>query len=341
MTKNAYKIAKTKFYMFVEELIKRYGVYAPVAEEPTRFAKLSSPRDICILPNRTERSLKGIFFPPEERIYAWRRNNGGIEIRDLLKKGERKIVLGARGCDVRAIMILDRYMMDEFHDPYYMAERDAIIIGMTCEYPRDSCFCTAFGGMIPEIYDLWLTDIGEYYLVQVGSDEAGELISLGEFVLPSKEDIERAERKIRRIEEEIAKRSRINLCETKRCSQNIKRRAEHPMWEELGSICLCCGKCNFVCPTCHCFDIRDVVSMDGSHGERVRVWDSCHLYEYARTSAENFREGRDSRVRYRIYDKFVYPVMRYGTYACTGCGRCTDVCPAGIDIKEVLRGLIA
>ncbi len=341
MTKNVYKIAKEQINDFLQLLASEYELYAPTRDDVTRFSRVEDVRDVVILPHRTEVSVKSLIFPPEEVLFTWRRGREGYLIEDSLKSGNRKAFFGMRGCDIRALRVLDRYMLGEFEDPYYRARREAMIVGITCEYPRSSCFCTAFGGMKPENFDLWLTDIGEHYLVEAGSDEGLRLLSADIFSPAGREDVEMAFRKIRTVEDEISRKSRINLCETKKCSQSIKRRNEDPIWRELGKICLACGKCNFICPTCHCFDVVDVVNLSGNVGERVRVWDSCHLYEYAKTSAENFREERHARVRYRIYDKFVFPVMRYGMYACTGCGRCTDVCPAGIDIREVLRRLIS
>jgi ferredoxin len=35
--------------------------------------------------------------------------------------------------------------------------------------------------------------------------------------------------------------------------------------------------------------------------------------------------------------KFRYFVERFGQVACTGCGRCGRVCPAGIAISQVCR----
>ena len=334
------KIAKNKIGEFLKALMEEYVIYAPTENGVTKFERINDVSKICFLPNRTESSLKSIFFPQEEVFFKWRKD-GGYEIEDCLNGEEKKIIFGARGCDVRALKILDMYMSGEFSDPYYAIRRKGtIIIGITCDYPRDSCFCTAFGSMIPDEYDLWLTDIGSYYFVDVGSKKGKELLKEGFFEDATLEDERRKRRKIERVEYEVEKRTKISLCEIKRCSQEIKKKANDALWIELGEICVSCGRCNFICPTCHCFDVRDLTNLDGSKGERIRVWDSCHLYEYARTSAENFRRERHARVKYRIYDKFVFPVMRYGTYACTGCGRCTDACHAGINIRDVLRRLV-
>ena len=337
----AIKIAKNKIGDFLQWIMKNYVLYAPVENGVTKFEKIEDISQICFFPNRTEASLKPIFFPPEEKFFKWKKEVDGYTIEDYLNGREKKVIFGARGCDVHSLKILDMYMQGEFSDPYYAKRReDTIIIGITCDYPRESCFCTAFGGMIPNEYDLWFTDIGTHYFVDAGSEKGRELIHHDFFEEATPEDEMRRQRKIEHVEYEVEKKAKINLCDIEKYFQEIKKRANDNIWKELGEICVSCGKCNFICPTCHCFDVRDITNLDGSEGERVRIWDSCHLFEYAQTSAENFRKERHARVRYRIYDKFVFPVMRYGVYACTGCGRCTDVCPAGIDIRSVIRRLI-
>ncbi len=338
------KIAKNRVNEFLEYLKEEYILYAPVEENGvSKISKIEDTSDIINLPYRTQISVKPIFFPPEQKFFRFEKKNGGVEIEDYLPQegDDKSIIFGVRGCDVNAIEVLDRYMLDEFEDPYYRKRREnAIIIGISCDYPKESCFCTAFGGMVPERYDLWFTDIGPHFYVDIGSKRGEKLIDDKFFEEASEEDEMRKIRRINSVETKINRKVKTNLHDIKKYYHKIKNRADDSIWEELGRKCVSCGKCNFICPTCHCFDVKDMTNIDGSAGERIRVWDSCHLYDYAKTSAENFREERKARVRYRIYDKFVFPVMRYGVYACTGCGRCSEVCPAGIDIHAVVRRLI-
>ena len=330
------KIAKSKLKDFLRYIMENYALYAPVKNKVSSFERVEDPSQICLLPNRTEISPKPIFLPPKESLFRWKKVEDGYIIEDCLNGKEKKVIFGARGCDVASLKILDLYMM-EVSDPYYASRRkETIIIGITCEYPRESCFCTAFGGMIPDEYDLWLTDIGDYYFVDIGSEKGKELASMELFEKASPEDEERKRKKIERTEQEIRKMAKIEL----EGYQDMEDKFEDRIWEELGDTCLSCGRCNLICPTCHCFDVRDITNLDGSAGERIRVWDSCHLLDFAKTCAENFRKDRYARVRYRIYDKFVFSVKRYNLYACVGCGRCIDSCHAGIDIRDVLRRLI-
>jgi hypothetical protein len=93
-----------------------------------------------------------------------------------------------------------------------------------------------------------------------------------------------------------------------------------------------------VCPTCYCFDVCDEVALGGRAGQRVRTWDSCLFKTHALVAGgENFRESRASRVKFRFYHKQRGFVAEYGRPSCVGCGRCSTMCPAGIDITTVIQ----
>jgi len=71
------------------------------------------------------------------------------------------------------------------------------------------------------------------------------------------------------------------------------------------------------------------------------MWDSCQNESFALVAGgENFREERSQRQRHRYYRKFKYNVDRYARFFCTGCGRCSRTCMAGIDLKETLKQLV-
>lgn len=61
------------------------------------------------------------------------------------------------------------------------------------------------------------------------------------------------------------------------------------------------------------------------------------LMNFARVAGgDNPRAGRAKRLRNRFEKKFDYFPEVLGCYACDGCGRCTKVCTANIDIRAVL-----
>ncbi|HOY09795.1 MAG TPA: 4Fe-4S dicluster domain-containing protein, partial [Candidatus Omnitrophota bacterium] len=112
------------------------------------------------------------------------------------------------------------------------------------------------------------------------------------------------------------------------------------VWGDLNRRCLSCGNCTNVCPTCYCFDIRDELALDLNSGSRIRVWDGCQSENFAKVAGgENFREDRSERQRHRYFRKFRFPVSRFDSYACTGCGRCSRTCMAKINLKETINAL--
>ena len=72
-------------------------------------------------------------------------------------------------------------------------------------------------------------------------------------------------------------------------------------------------------------------------GVRRRNWDTCQTGRFTvHASGHNPRANQNARFRQRVLHKFsIYP-ERFGEILCTGCGRCTRACPAGMDIAEVL-----
>jgi ferredoxin len=77
--------------------------------------------------------------------------------------------------------------------------------------------------------------------------------------------------------------------------------------------------------------------------ERIRCWDSCAGENYRRVAGGHRpRAEKGERLRNRFYCKFLYfpgQIGRSDASACTGCGRCIEVCPVGVDITEVLQDL--
>ena len=53
----------------------------------------------------------------------------------------------------------------------------------------------------------------------------------------------------------------------------------------------------------------------------------------------NPRKKLMQRFRHRYIHKLDYFKDRYGVYACTGCGRCIDVCMGKIDMRKVISAL--
>ncbi len=120
----------------------------------------------------------------------------------------------------------------------------------------------------------------------------------------------------------------------------LARNFDHPLWKSLALRCHGCGACTAVCSTCHCFDIVDEHDCFAS-GARRRNWDFCQSAKFtAHASGHNPRKSQTERFRQRVMHKFsIYP-RRFDAILCTGCGRCARACGAGMNLPEILGGLV-
>ena len=125
----------------------------------------------------------------------------------------------------------------------------------------------------------------------------------------------------------------------------IQRRLMFPhnekVWEELNERCLRCGKCTIACPTCFCFRLDDKPELEKGTGERQRCWDSCFFDEFHEvTGGNDFNPEIKNRIHFWYYHKFARIPKEFNMTGCVGCKRCHRVCPAGIDIQEVIKKIL-
>jgi ferredoxin len=270
-------------------------------------------------------SIKEYFFAPTERLLFIEKQGAEVRLTETLPE-DKLVIFGVRHCDARGLLALDALFLDTAPpDPYYARRREnATLIGLACEIPGPTCFCTRMGGALddPQGMDVMLYQEGEEYGVRV-------LTPKGQALAKSwgiQADLEPAvpsgiEPKIPALD---AWPPQFN----------------DAFWQQFSERCLSCRICSYVCPTCRCFDVRDEVvpAEDGSQVyERIRCWDACTGEPYRRVAGgHNPRAEKGTRLRNRFYCKFYYYPEQYGPMACTGCGRCVESCPVNVDITEVL-----
>ncbi len=111
-------------------------------------------------------------------------------------------------------------------------------------------------------------------------------------------------------------------------------------WAEIGSRCLNCTACAAVCPTCMCFDIKDILSPDAKTGERVRTWDSCNSpHSPALPAGHNFRaDERAGAFVIACITNLTDSRSKHGSMLCVGCGHCcVNACKVNINPIEVFK----
>ena len=329
----------------LKKISERYKIFYH-AEDGTykEFEGKISPHTINFMLSspRPSMSIKRYLHPPIADLFEFCYHNNNVEI-FRVEYEKPQLILGVRGCDIRALQVLDKYFMHDVCDPVYTALRkNTLFISVPCTKKGDYCFCSKDIAMeFVNAHAFIVPHDNGYILCARDEKIIGLLSGLGKR-LPSA-DIERIMKKIEAEVDDYTEDIIPNAYNWVR-ERNIAEVRERI--EELASLigiehCISCGMCNFLCPTCHCYDVRDEwKSVEMKEGKRLRVWDSCHLYEFALVAGgHNFRGPRSHRAYYRIMDKISLSTARYGMMACVGCGRCIEYCPVGVDIREVFRRL--
>lgn len=338
------RIEKEKFKDFILDLMERYSVYAFVAgEKKTSFGKIGSPSEIEQDLFNTEKSPKEVFFPHAEVLFEY--DSG--EIKKSEEKEKPIAVWGIRGCDAKSYRLLDMVFGSArqqpenimFQDPYWKDKYDsALIFVLACNDPRSTCFCNWFGGGPHERQgsDVFAVDIGDAYLLEPVSEKGKAYIeTIGNKDSATADDLRKAEELGRKANDSIREPS-----DMKGISAKMKELFHTPIWIEIGSKCVNCGACAYICPTCHCFDVQD--EGKGKKGKRIRIWDSCMFPIFTmEASGHNPRGMSNERLRQRFMHKLSYFMDNYGEHLCTGCGRCVLVCPVNLDIREVVKKVMA
>jgi sulfhydrogenase subunit beta (sulfur reductase) len=279
--------------------------------------------------NRPALSAKEIFFPPTERMFTIHKKGAEIALEESFPVWET-VIFGVRPCDSRGVKILDANFLDTNPVDVFYARRRAntTIIGLACDQQGPSCFCTSVGGKPDDAHDMdiILYETNDDYLVEAVTDKGRFLIPGGEWKESSSVHL-------------ITNREKpIHIPPRKTWPEHYNDR----FWAMISDRCLSCRACAFVCPTCRCFSVRDETTVSGEN-VRIRCWDSCAGENYRRMAGGHKQRSEISeRLRNRIFCKFYYYPEQYGlgdSIACTGCGRCIDVCPAGVDITEIVLGL--
>lgn len=319
----------------VRGLSASYEVVGPVRKgDAYVFSVIDDPRELALEYDTTILPPKKYFVPPSEDILGFTAEG---QVTSDGGEAQPRVLFGLHPCDINALMLMDNVFMGEYEDPYYKSRREnTLLVGVSCT-PEPRCFCNAWG--TDEVhwgFDIFLTDLGDRYFVSVRSVEGAELLDrCVETSHIDAQDTEDFQAKTREF-----KASFSADLETSQIPLLLDAKFDDPVWDELGERCLSCGACSMVCPTCYCFDVKDKLSADGTHGSRVRVWDSCQFSEFAEVAhGHNFRESRSSRVKYRYYHKQWGYLSKFERVLCVGCGRCERACKADINPRVVIAAL--
>jgi len=340
---NYHILKKTELDGFVKKLAKTMKVCAPVAKGHNNFAfeEVTSAGEIALSYIPTILPPKKYFMPPREKMLDFDISEG--KPKDTASFDSEKIALfGVHTCDLAGIQCLNMVFSEKPRDYNYILRKENVfIIGLECNgYCDTHASCALVGNHYPNGgYDLFFTDLGEKFIIHVGTQKGEELVEGMGLEKASPADLSALDKvregKKKTFQNEIG-------VDPKSLPAIFAKGVDSKVWTDLGAKCVSCGNCTNVCPTCYCFDMADTINLDLKTGSRNRTWDSCQFETFATVAGgENFREERGARQRHRFYRKFKYPLDKFYRAFCTGCGRCTRTCMAKINLKDTLRALAA
>lgn len=271
---------------------------------------------------RSDYSFKETLFPVNETLFYFTE-----DVTTVPSRTDRRLLIFLRSCDLHALRRLDAvYLENGPEDFYYRRLREkADFVLMGCRETCDTGFCVSMGTNRTEAYDLYLKPEGDAVYVDCRTER---LLSYFHGI-----DAENCQVTPDHVTEN---REKVSL------PKNLSIQSyDNPLWESYGSRCIGCGRCNFVCPTCTCFTMQDILYRDNENvGERRRVHASCQVDGYTDIAGGgSFRKKQSERLRFKVMHKVCDFEKRFGYPMCVGCGRCDAVCPEYISYANLLNQL--
>ena len=282
-------------------------------------------------------SARRTMFPPRQPLWtATAENDASFRIVEAEHPTPRRAYLGLRPCEIAAIGIQDRVLLQgTVRDEVYAANRsDVLLVAVECGNPAATCFCPSMGTGpgLEGGADLVLTELtaGEHRFLARAGTEAGAAVLAG---------LEHREA----TPADLDARTHVLAEATARIERTLDAdgvhdllldNLDHPRWDAIAERCLACANCTLVCPTCFCTTVEDRTDLAGAEAHRERRWDSCFSLDFTHTGPSSIRNSTRSRYRQWLTHKLATWIDQFDTSGCVGCGRCITWCPVGIDLTE-------
>jgi ferredoxin len=322
-------ITEKTYRRFLASLAPGTRLAGPVRDGKTVEFREGRPEDFILDDSVSYKSAKEFYFPQAERIITF-----GDDAAESEPEPKPAVITGVRPCDLEAFRVMrEVFLNGRYSDPFFerRAER-GLITGIACEAKKPGCFCDALGidMKFSDFCDILLErvpsapDEGAFRVTHLSARGAAALAKFDDTVgvRPARVRTGGVSGRVLGLDPNRGEREFFSLID----------------WDEVTAACQGCGMCTYICPTCHCFEFRDVTE-NGVAG-RYRCWDSCMFPRFTlHASGHNPRATRADRYRQRVLHKYLYVMQNTGLIACTGCGRCVRSCPVGINIKSVAESL--
>lgn len=374
-----YRLDLDGFSQVITEISKSFKIFAPVTKKGKgRFTdtdviiydevKDSSEIELAA---KSDYSFKEAMTPLSETLFFFTEDHVNESSID-----ERPVLVFLRSCDLHALKRQDQIYLENgaSKDPFYLRRREKLHFALIgCKESFENCFCVSMGtNTIKDGYDFSINvSMDGEYLVDVPERGSSDSVSDGISSVASSLNNEPAptqsatsaatpsangEPAVTQAGDAIdfdkifsvhSKETLPVVCDSvKENMVKVHIPTEIPteifkdsLWDEYSSRCIGCGRCNFVCPTCTCYNMQDVYYTDnGKVGERRRVAASCMVDGFTNVAGGGqYRKTQGERMRFKVLHKIYDHRKRFGNDMCVGCGRCDDVCPEYISYTNIIK----
>ena len=195
--------SKKEWDKALKGLMKSYNIFAPFRDgDFYNFKKLDEDnKEPDFNMQNTRLSAKAIVYPQSERMFEY---SVDLESEDanILKESTKDrspiALIGMRPCDAHAVSIVKlNFDNPEYRDPFWVNRYEStIFVGLACNDPCSTCFCTSVGGgpFNEEGLDAIIYDLGDRYVLKGLTEKGEELIEKTEGGEPAKDaDLKEAE----------------------------------------------------------------------------------------------------------------------------------------------------
>jgi sulfhydrogenase subunit beta (sulfur reductase) len=334
---------KAGLQKFYEAIMAGHETYAPVEKfgkfdfkHVTRLSDCNPESPI----SKTQ-SIKPLFFPRSAKVMKYVATSAGTDVSEVDEDqlAVKRVIIGAKHCDARALQVLDKvYNWDYIDTDYQKRRENTIIISARCDKADTHCFCTSLDYDVENLDALDVLIVngsdGKVF-IKSKTDKGAALLNTDVTRHASRVTEESATPDLKKQYEAFSASFRLKM-DYREVNAKLSKIFDTPEFENVSGNCVSCNTCAFVCPTCHCFKISDEKVKDT--GVRYKSYDSCNNgYFTLMAGGHNPRPVKYRRWRQRAMHKFVYYKERFGENLCVGCGKCTIACPVNISIFEVVN----
>lgn len=319
-------VKKEEFNKFLSSLLDDFELIGPkqLTGKGVLYQSITELEDLYLGEEFAVEPIKKFFLEPSTCIVEYKYEDK-ISVETPKQETKKRIVIGARPCEARGLVVLDNVFDSDFKDKFYIENRTrTTIVGLACSKPAMSCFCTSLGSDPSETIgvDVLLFDIDDSFGVEIITEKGKKLFeSLGSGAKP--QDEEKLDSLRKKYKSLVKKQIKV--------PDTLDSTFASDYWKDVSQSCINCGICTFLCPTCHCFDLVD------EERKKLRCYDGCSFPDFTlEASGENPRPTKKERYRQRVFHKFDYFKKNFGVNLCIGCGRCIRHCPVQIDIADIV-----